>query len=136
MNKNFNITSIILLVLSAVLALGSVFVFHACPAKDDGTFMSCHWAERVVCALGCIMTIISSIHLFSRNSHTKLGLSLALLPVSIYTALVPGIVINLCIMADMRCRTTLRPAVVLLSVLIAAAAAADAVLQYKRSSSR
>ncbi|MBQ8941074.1 MAG: DUF4418 family protein [Firmicutes bacterium] len=125
-------TDIILPILSALLALGAVFLFHACPAKEDGSFMSCHWAQETVFGLGCVMTVISGLHAGADSRRMKTGISLSMIPVEIYTALVPGCVVKLCAMKNMRCHTAMRPAVVIISILLLITSAVDIYIGSKR----
>ena len=135
-NKKIIFTDILLIIASAVLALGAAFVFHACGPKDDGSFMSCHWAQQAVFGLGLVMMIISCMHLGAKNPRMKMGISLAIIPVAVYTALVPQFVIKLCMMSSMRCHTTMRPAAAVICVLIVVIAAVDVILQRKQIAAR
>ena len=137
MEKNrISPTDIIMPLLAAVLALGTAFVFHACPAHDDGSFMSCHWAQQTVFGLGCVMLVISFTHLGANSPRMKMGISLALLPVEIFTALVPNIVIKLCMSNTMRCHSIMRPSVVVLSLLMMIVTCADIFLCRKKEDAK
>lgn len=120
------INGIILTALSLLLTVGSKLIFPACGPKEDGSWMTCHWSEQAVFGMGAALTVISVIVLIAGNSRTALGASLAAIPLAVLTALTPGVLIGLCMMENMRCHTTLRPAVAVISVLIAAAAAVNA----------
>lgn len=129
--KKVSFIDVALLILALILCLGSHFVFHACPAKADGSWMVCHWAERVVTALGAVFVILSAARFFF-ESKVKAGLSLSFIPLSIVTALVPGVIVNLCMMKDMHCHTVLRPGVIVLSILICALSVVDILLLQKK----
>ena len=129
--KKVSFADIAFLVLSLILCLGSHFAFHACPAKSDGSWMVCHWAERVVTALSAVFVILSAARFFL-EAKTKLGISISFLPLALVTALVPGIIVNLCMMKDMRCHTVMRPSVIVLSILICALSVVDILVLQKK----
>ncbi len=132
--KKVSFIDVILFVLSAILFFGTIFVFHACPAKDDGSWMVCHWAEHGVIALSSGLFIIALARLFIADSKIKAGFSLAFVPFSVLTALVPGIFINLCRMKDMRCHAVMRPSVIVLSVLLCVLSVIDLIVRQKNKS--
>ncbi len=134
--KNITVTDIILPIISVIIALGTAFIFHACGAKEDGSFMNCHWAERVVIGLGILMTFLSCAHLFTRSSQAKMGLNLSLAAVSVFTALVPGVIIKLCMMKDMRCHTVMRPAVTVLCAVMFVACIINIFIHNKKGSNQ
>ena len=132
MNKKIDISGIILLILSLLLVFGTAFVFHAC-GEHDSKIPTCHWAEHAVIGIGCVMAVISLMHLvFSQ----KAAFSLSLIPAAILSLLTPGVVIDICKMADMHCRAAMRPFVVIISIVIIVTAAADAFLQIKKGDAR
>ncbi|MFC2821867.1 MAG: DUF4418 family protein [Sphaerochaeta sp.] len=106
-------------ILSIFLAVGSVSIFHACGPKADGDFMICHWAERTVTAMGCVISVISLIALLSgKNMGQRKGALLSTLPCLIMTAFVPNNIIRLCMMETMRCHTVMKPAVIGIVIVI------------------
>jgi hypothetical protein len=119
---------IILFILSLMLTVGIKLIFPACAPHDDGTFMCCHWAEQSVFGAGLALTAISLIVLISGNGKAAPGASLAMVPLAAFAALTPDILIPLCKMPMMQCHTATRPAVIVISCLIAAAALVNAVL--------
>ena len=130
MKNKIGAMDIVLLLLSAVLLIGVLTVFAPCGPKEDGSWMTCHWAGRAVAGAAAALTVIAALRPIARNA--RLGLDLAMLPISLLTLLLPGKLIGLCMMAEMRCRSVMTPAVTVLSLLIAAAAAIDAFLQKKK----
>ena len=119
---------IILFFLSLMLTVGIKLIFPACAPHDDGTFMCCHWAEQSVFGAGLALTAISLIVLISGNGKVAPGASLAMVPLAVFAALTPDILIPLCKMPMMQCHTAAHPAVIVISCLIAAAALVNAVL--------
>ena len=132
MKKNVSAINIILLVLSLILCAGTKFAFHACAAKPDGSWMLCHWAECAVFALGIALVLLSAARFFVADG-IRAGISLSFVPLSIVTLLIPGVVVPLCMMKDMRCHTVMRPAVIVLCVLIAALSVIDFLVHQKRA---
>ena len=113
------VMSAVPLILSVFLTVGVKFVFHACGPKADGSFMNCHKAEQIVFITGCVLTVMSVLLLVLKNAKIRKILAAAMIPVSIVTALIPNTIIKLCMMNDMRCHTVMRPAVMILAILIA-----------------
>ena len=128
--RKINITDILLLVMSAVLCLGVKIVFHACGMKEDGSWMNCHWAEQAVFAVSIGLTVTACLRLFF-DRKAKAGAALAMSVISVMTALIPGVFVRLCMMDSMRCHAVMRPAVTILSVLIAVTGVADLLLSRK-----
>ena len=125
--KKITFFDIALIVLSLLLCLGTAFLFHPCGPKEDGSWMLCHWAGNVVVALGAAFSAVSVARLFLPKS-IKTGISVAFLPFALITLLVPGVLVKMCMMHDMRCWTVMRPAVVIVSVLIIIISIVDIVL--------
>ena len=113
---------IVLLVLCAALMLGVRLMFHACGPKEDGSWMTCHWAQQSVFALSIAMTVTALARLLVRDEGMRRGMALALVPFAGAAAGLPQGGIRLCMMQDMRCHAVMRPAVIVCAVLIAAAA--------------
>lgn len=111
--------SVLTLILGIILTAGVMLVFHACGPKDDGGWMSCHYAQLTVFGLGIAMACMSVFSLFADG---KLSAVLRILTIvcAAAAAVIPGNVIHLCMMSGMRCRAVMRPSVILLSVLIMA----------------
>ena len=119
--KKIKVMDIVLLVLSIVLCVGIKLVFHACEVMED-KIMACHWAEQAVFALSIVLVIQAlGLIVFSKMNIRK-GVCMAMIPAAIITAIIPGGFINLCMMNDMRCHISMRPAVIILSIIIAVCA--------------
>ena len=104
-----------------LLAAGILTVFQPCGARDDGSWMSCHWAGRAVAGVAGGMVVLSLLRLFL-GSGGKVALS-------VLAALFPGHLIDLCMMRGMRCHALMKPYAVILSGLIGLTALADFVLR-------
>ena len=125
------IPEIILFIFSLLICIGSFTFFSACPVHDD-TIMACHWAQNAVTALGALLSVISLAAIVIPDRKIKAGLELSATLTAVLTALIPGIVINVCMMSSMRCVSTFRPFTILFASLAAVAALFGAVLNLKR----
>lgn len=112
----------ILLVLSLILTFGVLFVFHACGAKEDGSWMACHWAQQAVAGCGVVLAVISVYMFIVKDDSARHALARAIFPITVLAMSIPGGVIHMCMMESMRCRSVMRPAVLIMGVLIVAAA--------------
>lgn len=125
------ITGIIMILLSLLLTIGVKFIFPACAAKEDGSFMNCHWAEQAVFGAGIALCCISAVVLVTGRSRVSVGAALSAIPAAAAAALTPDILIPLCMMPTMHCHTVMRPAVMIVSALIAVTAAVHCVIVLK-----
>ncbi len=130
--------AVVLFVICLIYTLGLFTFFHACGPKEDGTFMTCHWAEMALRGTALVMLIQSAFILsheilsVSACGHEALAsrfpdLSAAgavLVPPAVFSAVLPGNVIPLCMMESMRCRSIMRPYTLLSNLLIILIAAA------------
>lgn len=125
-HKVLLLTECVTAALSAFLCAGVRFVFHACAPKEDGSWMTCHWAEQAVFAAAIILVVQSVLLFLIRRNGIKSGIAMAMVPVALSVAVLPGGSIRLCMMESMRCHTVMRPAVTILAVLTAVCAAVTA----------
>lgn len=132
MIRKINGFDAILFIFSAALFAGVLTVFAPCGAKEDGGWMTCHWAGNAVAGVAAVLTALAVMRLFVKDIKTRLWQSAAMIPAALLSALLPGKLISLCMMPSMRCRAIMSPAVTVLSVLIIAAAAADILLQRRK----
>ena len=128
--KKFSIgvTDVALLILGAVFLVGVLTVFRPCAAMDDGSWMTCHWAGRAATGVAGAMLVLAAIHLIG-GAKFRTGLDIALIVLSALAVCIPGRLIGLCMMPDMRCRRIMTPCVIVLSILTAAVAVIDMLLQ-------
>ena len=133
-DKKFNIgvSDIVLAAVSVIFIAGIFSFLGACGPKADGSWMMCHWAGQIEKGLSIVLAVISLARLFVKNSKVKLGLSLSIIPVAVFAALVPAHIIHLCMMKTMRCHTIMHPAVVVISVVLIVAAVIDSIIQSKK----
>ena len=110
--------NIIQLVAAATVAAGVMTIFSACGAKEDGTWMNCHSAQMIVFGLGTAMTAVSAFMLLLKNKALRFLLGLADIALAVVCMAVPGKIIPMCMMADMRCYTVMKPFVILLCIAV------------------
>ena len=110
--------NIIQLVAAATVAAGVMTIFSACGAKEDGTWMNCHSAQMLVFGLGTAMTAVSVFMLLLKNKAARTLLGLADIALAVVCMAVPGKIIHMCMMADMRCHTVMKPFVILLCIAV------------------
>lgn len=125
------ISDAVFILLSLILAIGTITIFKACGPTEDGKYMSCHWAELMVAALGTVLTVQGIVRLFFVNIHARLGASIAALVTSILVIAVPNRLIRLCSMSNMQCQSVMKPAVTVISILIIVSLIIDIVLNSK-----
>lgn len=118
LRKNFRVNDLIFAILNILFFIGNTFVFHACGTKDDGSWMTCHYAQNIIKLTSIIGTILSIINIFV-NAQTKLGIYISTLAISIGTIFIPGKLIPLCMMSDMRCNAITKPCTITFAVIIA-----------------
>ena len=115
--KKINLRDAVTLLLSLILCVGAMTIFSTCEPKADGSYMLCHWAGQVVIGLGGVMAVIALARFFV-NAEVQKGLSLALIPLAVFTAYIPNNIIPLCKMETMQ-------SVLLVSALIIISAVAN-----------
>ena len=123
--RRFGITDVLLLVLNLIFFVGIQTVFAPCEARPDGSWMTCHWAGQALIGVAAVLVVIALMHLVIPRAQVKIGLSLAVIPVSILAFAVPDHLIDLCMMETMHCHTVMEPAVTVLSLLNIMTAGAD-----------
>ncbi|MBR1751253.1 MAG: DUF4418 family protein [Ruminococcus sp.] len=128
--KGSLITSILMFVTGAFLALGVVFIFPACDAKPDGSFMHCHDAQNITMFIGIGITALSLIGVFTPSKLTAVFSCLSTLAAAA-AAILPGTVIKLCMMDTMQCRAVMRPAVIVTCAVFALIAVVNVILDLK-----
>ena len=119
------ITDILLVVLNLIFFVGIQTVFAPCEARPDGSWMTCHCAGQALMGIAAALLAIAVMHLVIPRAQVKIGLSLAVILVSVLAFAVPEHLIDLCMMETMHCHTVMEPAVTILSLLNVLLVAAD-----------
>ena len=133
MKKSTKISGILVIAAGLVLCIGVKAVFHACGAKDDGTFMNCHNAENVCAVIGGVIAALGLVYTLVSNRTVRIVASALAAVGGIAAAVVPNNVIHLCMMESMRCHAVMRPAVVIVGVISAVIAVVGAVLALRKT---
>lgn len=133
--KRFNVgpCDFAMLFISAFLCIGINSLFKPCEPKADGSWMACHWAGQALKAFSLALFIISLIHFLISEPKIKAGLSFAVIPVALFSAIIPGGYIKLCMAQTMRCHSITRPATIVLSVLLILSAVIDIIRQSSKA---
>ena len=106
-----NLLSALLLALSIFLTFGAQFLFRACDAKEDGSYMLCHWAQRAVTGTGAVLVILYIFCMIAKDRKVKTAFITAGIPVNILAMLFPDVLISMCMSDTMRCQAVMHPAV-------------------------
>ena len=115
-----------------VLTIGAFTFFKACGAHD-GKFMACHWAQNAVILAGIVLTVLALVRIVFPDEKIKTGLSIGVFALSVSVIFIPGTVIDLCMMESMACRSTFKPAVIVVSAVLAVIALADVIAGFVKA---
>ncbi|MBQ9663512.1 MAG: DUF4418 family protein [Oscillospiraceae bacterium] len=107
--KKTTVISLLVLLLGAVIAIGSVSFLGPC-VHEDGSFGACHWAGRAMLGIGVLLALQGAVALFCRDGGIRAGLMISSALTALLGLLTPGQLIALCGMATMRCRAVMQPA--------------------------
>ncbi len=130
-SKPVGVCDIVMLALALVLFIGLLTFLRPCGPKDDGGWMTCHWAGQALRGVAGALLLLAVVRLFVRGG-VKTGLDMGMAVLAALAICVPGRLIGLCMMDAMRCRAVMTPGVTVLSILMIAAAAADMLLRRKK----
>ena len=111
--KKFSLPALVLLLLSILIAAGSVSFLGPC-VHEDGSFGSCHWAGQAMLGIGLLLCLQSFAALLIWDNRIRVGIFLSCLMTAILGLVTPGTLIDLCRMSTMRCRSLMRPAMLIL----------------------
>ena len=114
--KRFSVCGLFNLVLSVVIAAGSISFLGPC-IHEDGSFGACHWAGQTLFGIGILLAAESLFVLLCVNSRTRQGIYGSMLLTAVLGCLIPGTLIDLCHMETMRCRALMQPAMIILCAL-------------------
>jgi uncharacterized membrane protein len=109
---------------NTISTLTAVFLFAAatfmfkCPKMESGSYMNCHKANVMVAIISVILIVLNILLLLIKKRNVTNIISSLIILASIISAIVPGIIISLCMMPEMTCRAIFRPVDVICSILI------------------
>jgi hypothetical protein len=132
MKRKNSLVGIAFLALGILLSAGAAWLFPTCGAKEDGSWMKCHWSGQVTVGIGIVIAVIALVYLFLTDDRVRAGLSLAAIPVGALEIAVLNGLIGLCGMAGMQCRSTTKPASTILTAILIVTAVVNAVWLLKQ----
>ena len=127
--RRFGVMDVLLCALNLLFFVGMQTVFLPCEMRPDGSWMSCHWAGQALTGIAAALSAIALMHLVIPRAQVKMGLALAMIPLSVLALVLPDHLIDLCMMETMRCHTVMTPAVTVLSLVNIMIAATDVYVQ-------
>ena len=116
MIKRHLIPACIILGLALLAAAGSVSFLGPC-VHEDGTLGACHWAGQALLGVEALIAAMAAAAIFIKDSGMRRGLFLAIALSAFLGIMIPGILIRLCSMETMRCRSLMRPAMTIINIL-------------------
>ena len=125
----------ILLVLAAMIAIGSVSVFGPC-IHDDGSEAVCVRASRWILLAGCVLAVLTVLILAIRKPSVRIGLFTAAAAVAAAGIALPGTIFPVCRMDTMRCRAVMQPAMMILFAAALIISACGIITERNRSRRR
>ena len=125
MKKKYNATQIVRLCIALFFVVGSKTVFQACAVKQDGSWMTCHWANQAIFVMACVILFLAILSFIVKDKKVKTGLDLSIIPMCIACMFLPGKIIGLCMMNTMRCHMVMKPFAIVCSLLIMAMSLLD-----------
>ena len=129
--KRLDIMDFVLLAFPVLLFVGILTFFKPCGPTEDGGWMHCHWAGQTVTVLAAALLVLGVLRLFLRPV-ARIGIDVSVVVISAAALFVPGRLIPLCMMPQMRCRAVMTPCVTVLSILMIVVAAVDIALKRRK----
>ena len=116
MSKNRGI-SLLKLAVSIFFLIGFMSFLKPCGPKEDGTWMHCHQAGQALCLIAAGLALLSLAALLMKGKASML-LALLSIILALLAIILPGHVISLCMMPEMRCRAITAPAGFVFGILM------------------
>lgn len=116
-NGRKRVTDMAGIILGLVLAIGVLTVFRACPVKEDGTWMACHQVQILLMWLGIGIAVVSAGAFFVQGAGSVI-LDVIRILLALAGILIPGNVMNMCMMDTMRCHSVMVPFARIVCVVI------------------
>jgi hypothetical protein len=118
------VTAAIFIILAVLIA--AVPIFTDCVSAGrmltlaDGREipMKCHWTGRAELGLGLPLLAMGLLLGFSRRNETRRNLGLMGISLGVVAVLLPTTLIGVCGNPDMPCHSTMRPALMLMGILV------------------
>ena len=126
-----NLFAILLLVLAAIIAAGSVTVLGPC-VHEDGSKGPCADAGRALLIDGCVTAILAILITMVNRRGLRMALFAAALCAAVISILLPGVLMPLCKMDTMHCRAVMQPSMIILSGAAAVSALTGIITERSR----
>ena len=126
-----NLFAILLLVLAAIIAAGSVTVLGPC-VHEDGSKGPCADAGRALLIDGCVTAILAILITLVNRRGLRMALFAAALCAAVIGILLPGVLMPLCKMDTMHCRAVMQPSMIILSGAAAVSALTGIITERSR----
>ncbi len=94
--------------------------------------MKCHWTARAELGLALPLVAVGAMMPFTRNKGSRRMLGIAAAALGIVTILLPTQLIGVCVNPDMPCVSTMKPALLLMGVLVVAIGLATVAFSWGR----
>ena len=119
------ITDVLLVLVSGTFLVGMRTFLLPCAQQADGKWMVCHWAGEALTGVSALLFVLALLHAAIPRAGIKAGLDLAMIPAAVLAFLLPGQMIDLCMMETMRCHTVMQPAARAIAVVTIVLACLD-----------
>lgn len=152
--KNRIVSSVLFILIGALFILFPLYILPVCPLPDvqsmpadamhsapmdghmhnaGGKIMKCFWTSRAEIGIGSLVIAIGALVLLSRSLFVRMGLSMAIACTAVLAAAIPTILIGVCGNEMMRCNMGAKPALILLSVVLAIVAIINVIYLNKQA---
>ena len=122
-------TDILNVLLAVILTVGSLTFFKSRCGAD----MHCHTVNTVITIIGGALVALTALG-FAFKGKVKAVLSFVTAAVAVVELLIPGVIVSLCIMPSMSCRSIMKPWTMLLSVAIAFVSIVSGIMNLRKDS--
>ncbi len=133
--KRISLFAALVLLLAALIAVGSVSFLGPC-VHEDGSLGTCHWAGQALFGVGLLLAGESLFALLAKDSRVRQGCFVPMLMTAVLGFFIPGTLIGLCRMAAMRCVALMQPAMRILCALAALLSLLGFFAERRRAGSR
>lgn len=130
--KNTAWTKIILIILGLIGTIALMTLLVPCGPKEDGTYMHCHTVGNILQALAAVSALLALLSWFLKKRTFSVIADLGILAAGILMIALPGHIMSLCMMPEMRCRAIMQPGALVIGILLAAAALVDLIFAGKK----
>jgi hypothetical protein len=115
--KKTTISSIVVIILGLLIAMGPQFLFKVC-AAHSGAFPLCHWSARSELGMGMLIAALGICLIVFTDAKTQLGLVIGIFLASIIVIGIPHALIGGCKASTMACRRVAFPAITVIGIIL------------------